>query len=84
MRGIEAASPLALPLCYQDAIRLSIDPMSADELSRIWALFPTTSCRTSFVFRASPVWIDPLKPQTTGVPVIDRDLRGGTIREALA
>lgn len=83
IRGIEAASPLTLPLYHQDAIWLSIDPMSTDELSRIWALFPTMNCRTSFMFRASPVWVDPTRPRLPGGPVIDRDLRGGTLREAL-
>lgn len=83
IRGIEAASPISLPLFHQDAIWLSLDPMSTDELSRIWALFPTMNCRTCFMFRASPIWIDPLQPRVPGAPVIDRDLRGGTLREAL-
>lgn len=83
IRSIEAASPIALPLYHQEAIRLSLDPMSTEELSRIWAMFPSANCRTSFVFRASPVWIDPVTPRSVGEPVIDRDLRGGTLREPL-
>jgi hypothetical protein len=72
-----------LPLFHQDAVWLSLDPMSSEELSRVWGLFPNFNCRTSFIFRATPVWIDPLKPVPSASPVIDRDLRGGTRAEAL-
>jgi len=42
-----------------ETVRLSIDPVSTEELSRIWTLFPTANYRTSVVYLASPVWIDP-------------------------
>jgi hypothetical protein len=83
IQAIESASPLSLPLFHQDAVWLSLDPMSSEELSRVWGLFPNFNCRTSFIFRASPVWIDPLKPVSSASPVIDRDLRGGTLAEVL-
>ncbi|WP_166300663.1 Pvc16 family protein [Bradyrhizobium sp. 2S1] len=83
IQAIESASPLSLPLFYQDAVWLSLDPMSSEELSRIWGLFPNFNCRTCFIFRASPVWIDPLKPVPSASSVIDRDLRGGALAETL-
>ena len=66
IQAIEAASPLSLPAFFQDAVWLSIEPLSVDELSRIWGLFPSFNCRTSFVFRASPIWIDPLRLEAAG------------------
>ena len=70
IQAIEAASPISLPAFFQDAVWLSLEPLSVDELSRIWGLFPSFNCRTSFVFRASPIWIDPLRVEAVGAPVI--------------
>lgn len=83
IQAIETASPLSLPLFHQDAVWLSLDPLSSEELSRVWGLFPNFNCRTSFIFRASPVWIDPLTPVPGASPAIDRDLRGGTLKKVL-
>ena len=54
------------PSAFQAAVWLSLLPMTTDELSRIWGLFPNENCRTSFAFRASPVWIDPREPAVAG------------------
>jgi hypothetical protein len=70
IRAIEAASPIAVPAFCQDAIWLSLEPVTTDELSRIWGMFPNFNARTCFTFRASPVWIDPLQPPEPGPPVI--------------
>ncbi len=50
--------------------RLTLDVATSDELSRIWALFPTVNYRTSVLYLASPVWIDPRLPETPAAPVI--------------
>jgi hypothetical protein len=83
IQAIESASPLSLPHFHQEAVWLSLEPLSSEELSRVWGLFPNFNCRTSFIFRASPVWIDPLRPVPGASSVIDRDLRGGTRAEVL-
>jgi hypothetical protein len=70
IQAIEAASPISVPTLFQDAVWLSLEPLSTDELSRIWGLFPNFNCRTSFIFRASPVWIDPLRIEEPAAPVI--------------
>ena len=70
IQAIESASPLSVPTLFQDAVWLSLEPLSTDELSRIWGLFPNFNCRTSFIFRAAPVWIDPLRIQEPAAPVI--------------
>jgi hypothetical protein len=70
IQAIETASPISLPAFFQDAVWLSLEPLSVDDLSRIWGLFPSFNCRTSFVFRASPIWIDPLRIDAAAPPVI--------------
>lgn len=77
IRTIEAASPLAVPALFQDAVWLSLEPLSTDELSRIWGLFPNFNARTCFAFRASPIWIDPAAVAEAAAPVVfDRSGHG--------
>jgi hypothetical protein len=78
IQAIEAASPISLPAFFQDAVWLSLEPLSTDELSRIWGLFPSFNCRTSFVFRASPIWIDPLRVEAAAAPVTAHHAGAGT------
>jgi hypothetical protein len=80
IKAIEAASPLVIPELFQ-TVWLSLLPMTTDELSRIWGLFPNESGRTSIAFRASPVWIDPSEPAIVGPPVIDDEARSGRMME---
>jgi hypothetical protein len=80
--AITQASPLSVPSHFQDAVWLSMESMTTDELSRIWGLFPNFNCRTSFVFRASPVWLDPSQPVHAAEPVIDQDTTFGIATEA--
>jgi hypothetical protein len=54
-----------------ETVRISLDPVGSEEMSRVWTLFPTANYRTSVVYLLSPVWIDPALPQTTGVPVVE-------------
>lgn len=75
IRAIEAASPISIPNYFQEAVRLSLEPLSTDELSRIWGLFPNFNCRTCFIFRASPIWIDPLWVEQPAAPVIHDQAR---------
>ena len=70
IQAIETASPIALPAFFQEAVWLSLESLSTDELSRIWGLFPNFNCRTCLVFLASPVWIDPLRIREAPGPVI--------------
>ena len=48
-----------------ETVRLTIDPISNEEMGRVWTLFPTENYRTSVIYIASPVWIDPAAPLTT-------------------
>jgi uncharacterized protein DUF4255 len=57
-----------------DTVRISLEPTVLDEMSRVWAMFPDADYRTSVVYVASPVWIDPLH-EDVAAPVIDDQRR---------
>lgn len=69
--AIESGSPISLPGANQDAVWLSLLPLTSDEMSRVWGLFPNENCRSSFAFRAAPVWIEPRTPLVAAAPVTD-------------
>ena len=54
----DAPSLVGIPV-QGETVRLTLDSISSEEMSRIWTLFPTSNYRTSVVYLASPVWIDP-------------------------
>lgn len=82
IRAIQTASPISVPSVFQEAVWLSIEPLSSDELSRVWGLFPNFNCRASFIFRASPIWIDPLYVPDPAQPVISDANAFGTMEDA--
>lgn len=55
-----------------DPVHASLEPLSTEEISRIWALFPTVNYRTSVCYVVSPVWVDPRAPAGVG-PAVLRD-----------
>lgn len=59
------------------AVHLSIEPLSTEEASRIWALFPTANYRTSVAYLATPVWIDPPTAIPVAASVVDDQLLAG-------
>lgn len=65
-----------------EAVKVSLDPLGNDEMSRLWALFPTVNYRTSVAYLASPVWIDPRAAEETGAPVTDDKLDAGHLERA--
>lgn len=60
-----------------ETVRLTLDPVSSEEMSRIWTLFPAANYRTSVVYIASPVWIDPATVREPAGPVLDANQRVG-------
>lgn len=84
IRAIETGSPLSVPAAFQSAVWLSLLPLTTDEMSRIWGLFPNENCRTSFAFRAAPVWVDPGDPNEAAAPVTDDTFHSGHLEEARA
>jgi hypothetical protein len=63
-----------------ETIHVSFEPLTTDEASRIWQLFPTANYRTSVSYLATPVWIDPPLPPT-GAPVVRDTLRAAVVQD---
>ena len=59
--------------------QVSLEPLTTEELSRVWNLFPAANYRTSIAYLVSPVWVDPEDQSTSGEPVLDDSLRAGTL-----
>ena len=59
-------------------VHVTLEPLSTEEASRIWNLFPTANYRTSIAYLATPVWIDPLVETPSGRPVVEDRLRAGS------
>ena len=62
----------------EEAVRLSLEPVSTEEMSRIWTLFPTANYRTSVAYVATPVWIDPKNQPLTAARVVQDQLLAGS------
>jgi hypothetical protein len=60
-----------------ETVHVTLEPLSTEEASRIWALFPTANYRTSIAYLATPVWIDPAGPEPIAARVSQDDLLAG-------
>ena len=69
-----------------DPVRMTMEPLTTDEIGRLWALFPTVNYRPSVAYVASPVWIDPPTVPTAAARVLQDRLRAapGAPLETLA
>lgn len=77
MQEIQNDPDLTGPAVDYQTVHLSLEPLTTEESSRIWALFPTANYRTSIAYLASPVWIDPPQPPLVAGPVVEDRLRAG-------
>jgi len=77
MRELQNDPELTGPDLEFQTVHLSLEPLSTEEASRIWALFPTANYRTSIAYLATPVWIDPEQPPLTAGLVVEDRLRAG-------
>jgi hypothetical protein len=79
IQALQGAPFLAGEPVAQENVRLSLEPVTAEEMSRIWSLFPNADYRTSVVYLASPIWLDTRESAPAG-PVVDhRHLAGQRI-----
>ena len=60
-----------------ETVEVSFDPLSTEEMSRVWTLFPTANYRTSVAYVATPVWIDPKLPPVGAGRVLAQRLGAG-------
>jgi hypothetical protein len=71
MRDLNTDPDLTGPGVDHEAVRVSLESVSTDEMSRIWTLFPTANYRTSVAYVATPVWLDPKDPPSGAPRVVD-------------
>lgn len=79
MQVLQADPNLTGPAVGQETVHVSLEPLTTEEASRIWALFPTANYRTSIAYLASPVWIDPPEPDPLAAPVTTDNLTAGHV-----
>lgn len=77
MQALNDAPVLAGSAMSNEPACVTLDSVGSEEMSRIWALFPTIDYRTSVVYLVTPVWIDPAVPPTVAAPVVDETLLVG-------
>jgi hypothetical protein len=78
MQALQTDADLTGTTVNQETVHVTLEPLTTEEASRIWALFPTANYRTSVAYLATPVWIDPLRPDAVGAPVVVDELRDGS------
>jgi hypothetical protein len=78
IQAIQAAPDLTGADVGQETVHVTLEPLSTEEASRIWALFPTANYRTSVAYLATPVWLDPPDVLPLAVPVVDNRLLAGS------
>jgi hypothetical protein len=79
LQRLQIEPDLSGPDVAQQTVHLSLEPLSTEETSRVWALFPTANYRTSVAYLASPVWIDPPLPPRSAEPVRRDELIAGAV-----
>jgi hypothetical protein len=79
MQSLQAAPELVGPDVSQETVHVTLEPLTTEEASRIWALFPTANYRTSIAYLATPVWIDPTEEEPVAKPVTEDQLFAGTV-----
>lgn len=77
LQAINGAPNLMGSEVNDETVRLLLDPVGSEEMSRIWSLFPTVSYRSSVALMASPAWVDPAAPEPAGPPVVTSELEVG-------
>jgi hypothetical protein len=77
MQQMQADPDLTGPAVSHQTVHVTLEPLTTEEASRIWALFPTANYRTSIAYLATPVWIDPPVPPPAAEPVVEDELFAG-------
>jgi len=77
IRELQSNPDLVGATVSHESIHVSLEPLTTEEVSRVWALFPTANYRTSIAYLATPVWIDPAQPSTPAARVVQDTLLAG-------
>jgi hypothetical protein len=78
MQALQTDPDLTGPDVNYETVRVTLEPLTTEEASRIWALFPTANYRTSIAYLATPVWIDPPQVTPRAAPVSEDQLFAGS------
>ncbi|MGY1701266.1 DUF4255 domain-containing protein [Geodermatophilus sp. SYSU D00766] len=78
VRALHAAPTIDTSQVPGQTVRVTPEPTTMEDLSRVWGLLPQTSYRTSVVYLASPVLVT-LDPPLVGRPVTERRHRLGVV-----
>jgi len=84
MQELQVNPDLSGPTINHQTVHVSLEPLTTEESSRIWALFPTANYRTSVAYLATPVWIDPEQSVLPAQPVTQDQLRAGPRESGVA
>lgn len=77
IQALQAEPDVTGPDVNHEAVHITLEPLTTEEASRIWALFPNANYRTSVAYLATPVWIDPLQPEPVAAAVVEDQLLVG-------
>lgn len=78
MQALQGDPIVTGPAVNYETVRVSLEPLTTEEASRIWTLFPAANYRTSVAYLATPVWIDPPMPTQAAPPVIEDQMLAGS------
>jgi hypothetical protein len=77
MQSLQTDPDLTGSKIDHETVHVSLEPLSTEEISRIWALFPTANYRTSVAYLVTPAWIDPPDLGPSAPPVMHDQLNAG-------
>jgi hypothetical protein len=77
MQDLQVDPELTGPDVGYETVHVSLEPLTTEETSRVWALFPTANYRTSVAYLVTPVWIDPRQPEPAPHLVVEDRLDVG-------
>ena len=78
MQALQIDPDVTGPAVNYETVRVTLEPLTTEESSRIWTLFPTANYRTSIAYLATPVWIDPPQVIPLAPPVLEDQLVAGS------
>ncbi|MDR5761464.1 DUF4255 domain-containing protein [Caballeronia sp. LZ035] len=79
MRELNVDPDLTGPEVGNETAHISLDVLSLEDMSRVWALFPQVNYRTSVAYLVTPVWIDPPLPEPAAARVLQDSLSAGHV-----
>jgi len=77
MQALQDNPEVTGPVVNYQTVRVTLEPLTTEEASQIWNLFPTANYRTTIAYLATPVWINPPQATPLAPPVREDQLIAG-------